>query len=87
MAGYFDLIASELGISIWLVAIILVGVAIWDLTWRCIAVWKSTKRGNPIWSIAFVLFQTVGILPILYIFVFSKMKCCKPRAKKKKKKK
>ena len=48
-------------------------ILIWDLAWRCFGVWKSTKNNQPIWSIVFVLFQTIGILPILYIFVFSKM--------------
>tara|TARA_Y100000034_G_scaffold135595_1_gene208187 strand:- start:997 stop:1227 length:231 start_codon:yes stop_codon:yes gene_type:complete len=47
---------------------------IWDLIWRCFGVWKSTKNNQPIWSILFVLLQTMGILPILYIFIFSKMK-------------
>lgn len=47
---------------------------IWDLAWRALAVWKSTIQKQPGWSVAFVLFQTLGILPILYIFVFSKIK-------------
>ncbi|MFH1290831.1 MAG: DUF5652 family protein [Nanoarchaeota archaeon] len=49
-------------------------ISIWDLVWRAFAIWKSTNRNQPIWSVAFLLFQTVGILPILYIFLFSEMK-------------
>lgn len=48
-------------------------ITIWDLAWRAVGVWKSTMKKQPIWSVVFVLFQTLGILPILYIFVFSKM--------------
>lgn len=65
---------SILGISPETLSAIIVVIAIWDLAWRCAAVIKSTKLSQPIWSVAFVLFQTIGILPILYIFVFSKWK-------------
>lgn len=83
MAEYFNLIASQLGVSIWL----LVMVIMWSAVWKFLALWKSARNRNVVWFIVFAVFNTVGILPILYIFVFSKMKCCKPRAKKKKKKK
>lgn len=83
MAEYFNLIASQLGVSIWL----LVMIIMWSAVWKFLALWKSARNRNIIWFIVFAVFNTVGILPILYIFVFSKMKCCKPRAKKKKKKK
>jgi hypothetical protein len=66
-------IPSILGISPETLSIIIVVIAVWDLVWRCAAVIKSTKLNKPLWSVAFVLFQTIGILPILYIFVFSKM--------------
>lgn len=67
---YFSDLALGIGIS---QAALLLAIVIWDLAWRCIGVWKSTKNNQPVWSVLFVLFQTIGILPILYIFVFSKM--------------
>jgi len=85
----FEQYSTSLGISLPILIVIL----IWDLTWRCFGVWKSTKNNQPIWSIVFVLFQTIGILPILYIFVFSKMnkktlaKTSKKSTKKKSKRK
>jgi len=67
-------LTSIFGISPETLSIIIVVIAVWDLAWRCVAVIKSTKLNQPLWSIAFILFQTIGILPILYIFVFSKWK-------------
>jgi len=58
-------------------------VAIWDIFWRVFAVIKSTRMNQPIWSVVFVLFQTAGILPILYIFLFSEMKSSKMRSSSK----
>ncbi len=79
MADYFTQMATELGISLWLVIIIL----IWSMVWKFLALWKSARKGSVVWFIIFALVNTVGILPILYIFVFSKMKSRKINVKKK----
>tara|TARA_Y100000310_G_scaffold238224_1_gene241571 strand:- start:284 stop:487 length:204 start_codon:yes stop_codon:yes gene_type:complete len=34
--------------------------------------WKAAKMNHKIWFVAIAIFNTVGILPILYIYVFSK---------------
>ena len=62
--------AAQSGISAPLLAVIL----IWTLTWKLLALWKSARNGQVIWFIAFVFVNTVGILPILYIYIFSKWK-------------
>jgi hypothetical protein len=72
---------AALGLTWWMLLII-----IWDLAWRVAAVWKSTRLNHPMWSVVFVLFQSVGILPILYIFLFSKMKLDEKVSKKRRKK-
>jgi hypothetical protein len=51
---------------------IIILITVWDLTWRCVAVWNSTKNNQKVWSIMFVLLQTAGILPILYMLFFQK---------------
>lgn len=65
---YLQSIASNLGISIWL----LFAMIIWELSWKLVAMWKSARKGSMPWFIVLALFNTVGIFPILYIFVFSK---------------
>ena len=83
MAGYLDLIATQLGISVWLVLVIVV----WTAAWKLISLWKSARKGSVIWFVLLAVLNTMGILPILYIFVFSKMKGCQFKIKKSSKKK
>jgi len=80
--GYLADIATQMGVSMWLLAIIL----IWTAIWKLLALWKSARNTHSIWFVVLALFNTVGILPILYIYVFSKMGNKKPVKKKTKKK-
>ena len=83
MAEYLTAISEQLGISIWL----LVVVFIWSFVWKLLGLWKSARKNSVVWFIVLAVFNTVGILPILYIFVFSKMKPKAKQVKKKAKKK
>ena len=75
-------IAGQLGIATWLLVIIF----IWTLFWKVTALWKSSRDNKFIWFLAIFFFNTVGILPILYIYVFSKIKVQeKPKKTAKKK--
>ena len=49
-------------------------LAIWDLVWRGIALWKASENKSKPWFICLLIFNTFGILPIVYIFYFSKQK-------------
>jgi len=50
--------------------IVIVLLAIWDGVWKLIAMWKSARHNQLAWFICLAIFNTVGILPILYILVF-----------------
>jgi predicted permease len=54
-----------------LVSIVVV-LAIWDGVWKLIAMWKSARNHQLVWFICLAIFNTVGILPILYIQFFQK---------------
>jgi len=69
MVDYFTTVASELGIQLWLLVVILVWIAIWKL----VALWKAARNKSVVWFIALAVINTLGILEILYIFIFSKM--------------
>ncbi len=53
-------------------AIVIVGL--WTLPWKGVALWKSARQNEKWWFIALLVINTVGLLEILYIFVFSKKK-------------
>jgi len=56
---------------------------IWSLIWKGLALWKSAKKHQPIWFVVLLVMNTLGILEILYIFLFSEMK--KEKIEKRKK--
>ncbi len=76
---YLNTIATEFGIPI----VLLCALVVWSLTWKLLALWKSARKGSVAWFVILAIFNTVGVLPILYIFVFSHMHAAKPVAKKK----
>ena len=63
----------------------LVLVLIWVLIWKGLALWKAAKKKSLVWFIVLLLVNTLGILEILYIFLFSGISSEKPKAKKKRK--
>jgi len=46
---------------------IFVLVALWDATWKAIAMWKSARHHQLGWFVCIVIFNTAGILPIIYL--------------------
>ncbi|HTQ49895.1 MAG TPA: DUF5652 family protein [Candidatus Acidoferrales bacterium] len=51
---------------------VIILLAIWDGVWKLIALWKSARHDQLAWFICLAIFNTVGILPILYILFFQK---------------
>jgi hypothetical protein len=51
---------------------VVVVLAIWDGVWKLIALWKSARNNQLAWFICLAIFNTIGILPILYILFFQK---------------
>lgn len=40
---------------------------IWDIIWKGIGLWRSSKNGDKNWFIAILIVNSVGILPIIYL--------------------
>ena len=52
---------------------IILGLIIaWSLAWKAIALWKAARKGESIWFVVLMLVNTLGVLEILYLYVFSK---------------
>ena len=54
----------------WLFAHPLVGITIvaWSFVWKGIALWKAAELQQKYWFIPILIFNTAGILEIIYIF-------------------
>lgn len=53
---------------------ILLPLLIWTLVWKGLALWKAARKNHSIWFIVLLMLNTLGILEILYIYVFSEPK-------------
>lgn len=49
-------------------------VILWILPWKGLALWKSARLNDKWWFIALLVINTLALLEILYIFIFSKRK-------------
>ncbi|EKD63766.1 MAG: hypothetical protein ACD_51C00204G0002 [uncultured bacterium] len=56
----------------WWVLPIFILCITWSVIWKGIALWKSARNGSKAWFIVLLLVNTIGILEIIYVFVFSK---------------
>ena len=56
----------------WLITTIIV-LATWDLIWKFIALWKAGRNNHLAWFICIAIFNTLGILPIIYILMHRKI--------------
>ena len=49
-------------------------ITIWTLPWKGVALWKAATKIDKWWFIALLIINTLAVLEILYIFIFSKRK-------------
>lgn len=55
----------------WLLPLIII-LAIWDTVWKLIGLWKAGRNNELAWFISIAIFNTLGILPIIYIILSKK---------------
>lgn len=77
-------VCNNFGLSPIFVIGILGIIVIWTTIWKLLGLWKSARNGSIIWFIVIALTNTIGIIPILYIFVFSKINWKKLKKSKRK---
>jgi hypothetical protein len=51
---------------------ILVGVLVWDLAWKGLALWRAARLGHCYWFVVLLAVNSVGILPIIYLLTHDK---------------
>jgi hypothetical protein len=85
MAGLIQDIIIQSGIPVWMIAILVVA-SIWEAVWKGFALWKAAKKNQLIWFVVILIFNTAGILSILYIFLFSEIKLDSKKERSKRRK-
>jgi membrane protease YdiL (CAAX protease family) len=54
--------------------ILLIFLALWSGIWKIIGLWRSARNNELAWFICIAVFNTLGILPIIYILMDKKKK-------------
>lgn len=67
----YNTIFSNLGIPIAMVLLFAV-IMVWECIWKGIGLWKSGIHKQLGWFIGIFIFNTLGILPIIYLLFFQK---------------
>lgn len=47
--------------------VIIILMTIWEAIWKLIGLWKSARNKQLSWFVCIAIFNTVGILPIIYL--------------------
>jgi predicted membrane channel-forming protein YqfA (hemolysin III family) len=55
----------------WIIAVFII-LAVWESVWKLIALWKTAGNKQLAWFVCIGIFNTVGILPIIYLLWFQK---------------
>lgn len=66
-------LGEYLGVTAGAALVLVMILSIWTLIWKGLALWKASKKNSIPWFVIILVVNTVGILEILYIFIFSKM--------------
>ncbi len=69
----YTILGEYLGITAGATLVLVMILSIWTLVWKGLALWKASKKNSIPWFVIILIINTIGILEILYIFVFSKM--------------
>lgn len=56
------------GVLTWLIPAIVL-CTIWDAVWKLIGMWRAGRNNDLAWFICIAIFNTLGILPIIYILM------------------
>lgn len=54
--------------------IVMAILMLWSIPWKGVALWKAAKNNDIAWFVIMMIVNTVGILEILYIYVFGSKK-------------
>jgi len=59
-------------LPVWLIIVIVI-LALFDSVMKLIALWKAARNNHLAWFVCLAIFNTIGLLPIIYL-VMNKQK-------------
>lgn len=65
---YTDL-GSMMGVTSDFASSVLIVLGIWEIFWKGIGMWYSAGKKQTAWFVCILIFNTVGILPIVYLLM------------------
>ncbi|EKD86931.1 MAG: hypothetical protein ACD_37C00097G0002 [uncultured bacterium] len=54
--------------------IVIMLILLWSMLWKTLALWRASKGDQRYWFIALLLLNTFGLLELIYLFKFAKIK-------------
>ncbi|HEX6849623.1 MAG TPA: DUF5652 family protein [Chitinophagaceae bacterium] len=51
---------------------VIIGLVIWEIVWKIIAMWRSARNNDIIWFVCIAILNTLGVLSIIYILTHQK---------------
>ena len=52
--------------------VLFIAMMLWSLVWKGFALWRAARRKESTWFIILLIFNTIGILEIIYYFLIAK---------------
>ena len=51
---------------------ILIIASLWELAWKGVGMWRAGRNNQIAWFVCILIFNTLGILPVIYLLFFQK---------------
>ena len=51
---------------------LLTPLIIWEMIWKGIGLWRAGRNNQVVWFVFMFIFNTIGILPIIYLLFFQR---------------
>jgi len=68
MPDYYNFSLNNAGFFLWP---LLIPTVIWSLFWKGLALYRAARSGQKGWFVALLVLNTLGILEIVYLLIFS----------------
>jgi MFS superfamily sulfate permease-like transporter len=60
-------------LPVWVLPLLVV-LVVWELFWKSASMWHAARKKDIVWFFILLVFNTLGILDIIYLFGFEKNK-------------